>query len=433
MKRLQKNKWKKNEIFELKDFLILWSTQSISQLGSSITGFALTLWLYEKTGSSLSTAALAICSYAPYVLMSIFAGALTDRFDKKKTMLGCDVFAVMCTLIVFVLFRTDHLMVWHLYILNAVSGLMNTVQQPASEVAMTLIVPEKYYQKTSGLRSLSRSLISIMNPLIATALYSLAGLNGVIAIDVGSFVVAFAALLFWVRIPESKSDKPESVLRLAKEGLLFLNENPMIMTLILFMSGVNLIASAFDAVLPGYVLPNPKGGATVLGVVTSCAGVAMIIGSLLVSVLPKPKDRIKVIYLTMLFSLGAENLLLAFSRAPVMWCIGQIIGWILVPIMSANLDVILRTQIPVELQGRVYACRNTFQFFTIPIGLFLGGFMVDNVCEPFMSVYGEMPILKMLFGVGKGSGAALMMFILGVSGSLICIIIGRKLKKYQYN
>ena len=69
---------KKKELSELRDFLILWSTQSISQLGSSITAFALTLWLYEKTGSSLSTAALTICSYAPYVLMSIFAGALTD-------------------------------------------------------------------------------------------------------------------------------------------------------------------------------------------------------------------------------------------------------------------------------------------------------------------------------------------------------------------
>ena len=132
---------KKNELFELRDFLILWSTQSISQLGSSMTGFALTLWLYEKTGSSLGTAALTICSYAPYVLMSIFAGALTDRFHKKKIMLGCDVFAAMCTVIVFVLFRTNRLMVWHLYILNAVSGLMNTVQQPASEVAMTLIMP----------------------------------------------------------------------------------------------------------------------------------------------------------------------------------------------------------------------------------------------------------------------------------------------------
>ena len=424
---------KKNELYELKDFLILWSTQGLSQLGSSITAFALTLWLYEKTGSSLSTAALTICSYAPYVLMSIFAGALTDRFDKKKTMLVCDVLAVVCTIVIFGLFNTNHLMVWHLYVLNAVSGLMNTVQQPASEVAMTLIIPEKDYQKTSGLRSLSRSLISILNPLIATALYVFMGLNGVIAVDIGSFVVAFVALLFFITIPESRSERKENVLVLAKEGIGFLKDNPMIMTLILFMAGVNLVASAFDATLPGYVLPNPKGGQAVLGIVTSCSGAAMIIGSLIVSVLPKPQDRVKVVYMTMLFSLGTENFLLAFSGEPILWCIGQIIGWILVPIMSANMDVILRTNIPVELQGRVYACRNTLQFFTIPIGLFGGGFMVDNVCEPLMGTYGDLSILKTLFGTGKGSGAALMMFILGVSGSIICISIGKKLKKYQYS
>ena len=100
------NNKKKNKLYQLKDFLILWSTQSMSQLGSSITAFALTLWLYEKTGSSLSTAALTICSYAPYVMMSIFAGALTDRFDKKKTMLICDVLAVTCTIAVYLLYRT---------------------------------------------------------------------------------------------------------------------------------------------------------------------------------------------------------------------------------------------------------------------------------------------------------------------------------------
>lgn len=426
------NNKKKHTLYPLKDFLILWSTQSVSQLGSSMTAFALTLWLYEKTGSSLSTAALTICSYAPYVLMSIFAGALTDRFNKKKTMIVCDVLAVCCTITVFILFRTDRLMVWHLYALNAISGLMNTAQQPASEVAMTLIVPKEYYQRTSGLRSLSRSLISILNPLIATALYSFVGLNGVIATDVGSFVIAFVALQFFVKIPECAGEKEERILVLAKEGLRFLKDNPMIMTLILFMSGVNLVASAFDASLPGYVLPNPKGGQTILGIVTSCSGVAMIAGSLLVSVLPKPKDRIRVIYLTMLFSLGTENFLLSFSREPVLWCIGQIIGWILVPIMDANLEVILRTTIPVELQGRVYACRNTLRFFTIPIGLFLGGLMVDEVCEPLMASYGNGSVLNIFFGTGKVSGAALNMFLLGVSGVLICIITGRRLKKYHY-
>lgn len=191
----------KKDIHELRDFLLLWSTQSMSQLGSSITAFALTLWLYEETGSSLSTAALTICSYAPYVLMSIFAGALTDRFDKKKAMLSCDLFAAVCTVETLLLFRTGQLRIWHLYLLNGVSGLMNTVQQPASEVAMTLVIPKKHYQRTSGLRNLSRSLISILNPLIATALYALGGLRVVIGVDLGSFAVAFVTLSFFIRIP----------------------------------------------------------------------------------------------------------------------------------------------------------------------------------------------------------------------------------------
>lgn len=82
--------------------------------------------------------------------------------------------------------------------------------------------------------------------------------------------------------------------------------------------------------------------------------------------------------------MGTENFLEAFSREPWIWILNQILGWTVVPIMNANLDVILRNTIPVNLQGRLYACRNTFQFFTIPIGLLFGCFMVDNVCESFM-------------------------------------------------
>lgn len=297
---------------------------------------------------------------------------------------------------------------------------------------MTLVIPERYYQKTSGLRSLSNSLISIINPLAATALYAFAGLTSVVVVDLGSFLVAFIALLFFIHLPERTSEQKESVFRLAREGLGFLRNNPMILTLILFMAGVNLVSSAFEAALPGYVLPNPKGSQAVLGLVTSCSGIAMVVGSLLVSVLPKPRDRVRVVYLTMLFSLGTENFILAFSREPLLWCIGQGIGWLLVPVMSANLDVILRGSIPVELQGRVYACRNTLQFFTIPIGLFWGGFLVDAVCEPFMAAHRDLPLLQTLFGTGKGSGAALMMFLLGVTGSLFCLLVGKKLKQYHY-
>ena len=416
----------------LRDFYLLWVTQSMSQLGSTMTGFALTLWLYEKTGSALSTAMLTICTYLPYVLMSIFAGAITDRFDKKKTMLACDTFAAACTVLVLVLYKTDLLCVWHLYAINGVSGLMNTVQQPASGVAYTLVVRKEQYQRISGLQSLSRSLISIGSPLMAAAVYGAAGLGAVIILDLVSFSVAFMTLACAIQIPAVRAgtETEENVLMLAGGGLQFLKENLLILHVILFMAGVNLIASAFDAVLPALVIP--RCGNSVLGIVTSCSGIAMVLGSLLVTIMKKPRDRVRVIYQTMLFSLGIENFVLALTRNPIWWCAGQVVGWILVPVMSANENVIIRNSVPVDLQGRVYACRNTLQFFTIPIGLALGGFLVDEICEPFMAVQPSSSLPSLLFGSGKGSGAALMMFVLGVSGSLFCLIYGRVLKRYRY-
>ncbi len=429
---------------ELKTFFILWSTQSLSQLGSAMTNFALTLWLYEKTGSALQTALLSICSYAPYVLMSIFAGALSDRWDKKKTMLACDTFAACCSITVLILLKTDSLRPVHLYILNAVSGLMNTVQQPAGEVAMTLITPEKHYQKTSGLRSFSNSLVTILHPVFATAVFTLVGMDGVIFADLATFAAAFLALLCFVQIPPVNSSAcaadsspaevvpDKSILEDMKAGLLYLHDNRLILVLILFLAGVNFVASAFDAALPPYVLSSSNGGESVLGVVTSCAGIATLAGSLITTVLPAPKNRIRVIYLTMLFSLGTENFILAFARTPFWWCLAQVVGWLPVPLMNANLDVILRSTIPPQIQGRVYSCRNTLQFFTIPIGTFLGGFLIDRICEPLMEKASPGGIPARLFGIGKGSGAALVMFLLGILGVVICLGFGTVLKKYEF-
>ncbi|MBO4359874.1 MAG: MFS transporter [Eubacteriaceae bacterium] len=417
---------------ELKDFYVLWSTQSLSQLGSAMTAFALTLWLYEKTGSALSTAALTICTYSPYVIMSIFAGALTDRLNKKRTMLFCDALAAASTVAIYILYRTGGLSIWHLYAINALSGLMNTVQQPASEVAYTLVIPKEHYHRTSGLMALSRSAISIGNPILASALYGLAGLGAVIAVDLASFAAAFVSLLLWVRIPEMPREETREagMLKMAREGLAFLRDTPLILHLILFMAGVNFVASAFDAVLPALVIPVR--GTSALGIVSSCSGIAMVMGSLAATAMGKPRDRVRVVYLTMLFSLGTENFLLAFSRSTPVWCAAQVLGWILVPVMNASMNVILRNTIPVELQGRVFACRNTFQFFTIPLGLAFGGFMVDSICEPLMSTLSQDGLMVRLFGAGKGSGAALMMFILGAAGVALCLASGRKLRGYSY-
>lgn len=407
---------------ELKYFLILWSTQALSQLGSSMTNYALIVWSYTAKGSALTTALLSVCSYAPYVIMSIFAGSLSDKWNKKITMLVSDTFAALCTISIFVLLKTDRLEIWHLYCLNALNGLMNTVQQPASDVAITLLTPKKHYQKVSGLRSFSNALISILTPIIATAVLSFTNLQTIIYIDLFTFVIAFISLTFFVKIPEYKADKnTDSFLTLTKSGLTYLRRNRGILDLILFLACINLIASIYNAAFPAMILSKENGGEIALGTVNAFIGVATLIGSIVASIMSTPKSRVKVICNTLLISMSTENFFLAFGKTLPLWCIGGILGWLCIPIMSANMDVLFRERIPVSMQGRVYAARNTFQFFTIPLGYILGGYLVDKVFEPFMAKNSN-TMLSALFGTGKGAGAAFLFLFLAFAGIAICLV-----------
>lgn len=411
----------KNIFYDLKSFFILWITQSFSELGSAMTNFALVIWIYKNSGSALTTAMLSVCSYAPYVIMSIFAGAVSDKWNKKVIILVCDSFAAVCTVVVMILLKNNCLQVWHLYVINALNGLMNTIQQPSSDVALTLLIPEKYYQKTSGMRSFSNSLITVLTPAFASALLTFAGIETVIAFDLVTFTTAFIVLLFFIKIPEiKKGEETESFVKSVNSGISWLKENKGILWLMIFLSAINFISSIYESVLPAMILS--KADETALGAVNACVGIATLIGSVIVTLMHQPKNRVKVICGCLFFSMSTENFLLAFGKNPFIWCIGALFGWICIPVMNANMDVIFRTNIPADMQGRIYSVRNTLQFFTIPLGYFLGGFLLDNIFEPFVSCVSENFFIKTFFGTEKGGGASLLFFIIGIAGVLICIV-----------
>ena len=147
----------------------------------------------------------------------------------------------------------------------------------------------------------------------------------------------------------------------------------------------------------------------------------MIAGSACASLMPAPKDRVKVIVNTMFVSLTLCNFMMPLLRRPVWWCIAQAIGYFLVPVMNTNLDVIVRSDIPVLMQGRVYACRNALQFFTIPLGLMAGGWAIDNVFEPFIAQTSPEAWPVLLFGKFRGAGAGAFIFLLGLLGLMLCL------------
>lgn len=414
-------------IVEVRTFLILWFTQTFSGLGSAMTSYALVIWSYQQQGSALTTATLMVCSYTPYVLLSIFAGALSDRWNKKMTMLVCDAVAAASSFVVLLLLLSGQLCIWHIYAINFLNGLMNTVQQPASEVAITQILPQKYYQKIGGFRYFSSALQSILTPIIATAILGIAGMEFVIGFDLVTFVVAFLSLAGWIRIPENiqENSKKESVLYAAKSGIQYLKKNRGILHLILFLSAINFTASMYEAAFPAMMLSRSGGSQKAMGIVNAVIGITTLLGSIVASFTKTPKSRVRVICNCLLFSMSTENFLLAFGRTVPVWCFGGFLGWILIPLMSTNLEAILRVKVPIAMQGRVFSTRNTLQFFTIPIGYFLGGFLVDHVCEPLMQRQTRESILSLLFGTGKGTGAALLFFVLAIIGVATCLYFRR--------
>ncbi len=406
------------------NFILLWATQTLSRLGSSLTPFSLILWAYGETGSALSTALLTVSSYIPYILLSLPVGTLTDRMNKKRLMLLSDTAAALCTLTILFVWLSGNLELWHLYLVNAITGTAQTFQQPASEVATTLITPEDKYQKAGSLNALAYSVINMASPVIATALYSTGGLTLVIIVDLSTFTVAFLSLLFFVRIPEMKKEKHEDshIMMDLKEALSFLRTNIGILQVILFLAAINFVAAIYDAALPAMILSFES--ESILAAVQSTAGIAMIIGSAIATMMPAPKSRVKMIIISLFISMSTENFMLAFFRNPIMWCVGAFLGWLSIPVMNTNLDALMRSNIPSGIQGRVYSARNMLQFFTIPLGYLAGGFLVDTVFEPFMSDKSD-TVVNQLFGTGKGSGAAFLFAVIGVMGVLVCIVFSR--------
>lgn len=246
------------------------------------------------------------------------------------------------------------------------------------------------------------------------------GMDAVIAMDLISFLIAFVVLRFFISIPKTGSKHPgENVLKNAVEGIRWLRKNPGIFHLMLFLAAINLVASMYNAAFPAMMLS--KASETAMGTVNAVIGITTLAGSVLATLLKEPGNRVKDIWCCLMLSMCTENFFLAFGNGVGAWCFGAVLGWMAIPWMNANLDAVNRLNIPAGLQGRVYAARNSVQFFTIPLGYLLGGVLVDRVFEPLMAAQAEGGLLAMLFGSGKGSGAALLFAALWLAGIAVCM------------
>ncbi|MFQ5933839.1 MAG: MFS transporter [Dehalococcoidia bacterium] len=404
-------------------FTVVWFGQVISLLGTSMTSFALTIWVWEITGEATALALVAFFSFSPVVLVSPVAGALVDRWNRKLTMMLSDLAAGLSTAVILLLFATDGLQIWHLYVAGAFSGVFGAFQFPAYSAAVTMMLPKEQYARASGMLSLAQSASGFFAPLLAAVLLGVVGVTGILSIDVVTFLVAIGTLLL-VHIPQPRVTEARrkglgSIWKESVYGFSYIFRRPSLLGLQLVFFATNLIATFGLIVLSPMILARTGNDEIVLGIVRSAGAIGAVVGGAVLSLWGGPKRRVHGVLMGMVLA-HLPFVLMGFGRSLHIWASASSLGLLFIPIINGSNQAIWQAKVAPNVQGRVFATRRLIAQISAPVSMAVAGPLADRVFEPAMMPGNSLAaVFGGMVGTGPGAGMALMFVITGVLGALV--------------
>ncbi|MCP6762151.1 MAG: MFS transporter [Fischerella sp. CENA71] len=405
-------------------FLIIWFGQMVSVIGSGLTGFALDIWIYQRTGSVTQFAFAFVFSQLPPILISPFAGALVDRWNRRYCMILSDLGAGLSTLAIALLLFAGNLQIWHIYIATALSSIFGSFQWPAYSASIPMLVPKEHLNRANGLTELAGALTMLLPPVLGGALLVTINLQGVILIDFITFLVSIVTLLS-VRFPKMKTDTTEEVKKISLladviYGWKYITSRPGLLALIYFFAASNFVLAIVSVLLTPLVLSFTS--PAILGLILSIDGVGMLVGTLVVTTRKGPTRQI---YTILGFQmLGGLCILVTGLRtsAPLI-AVAAFLFAFGSPIINCSSQVIWQRKVAPEVQGRVFALEQMIVGSLQPVAYIVSGPLADRVFEPLMAANGLLAAsLGQIIGVGKGRGIGLLFIVMGIISMLISVI-----------
>jgi DHA3 family macrolide efflux protein-like MFS transporter len=371
----------------VKVFVAIWIGQLVTLLGSALTSFALAVFLYQQTGDVGDLALIAAAVYLPYVLVAPYGGVLADRHDRRLLMLGADAGAAAVTAVMLWCASSGTLAPWNATLLVALSASCNALQWPAYESAIVALVPKAQLGRASGLCELSRGASQLLAPLVAGALFGGLGLDGIILLDLASFVVGITPLLL-VRIPghEARPARARGLVRGLREDLgaawALIARRPGLLAMLALFFVTSFTFAVVELLLKPLVLASAT--PLELGVVLSAVGVGMVVGSVAMAAWGGPRHKTPWI---LGFQLVEGGSLIAAGALPSLpsLCVAAFGYGVVIPLTFGCARIIWQVKVPGELQGRVSALRNGIVVLAIPLGY--------AVASPLASVAGAAPVI----------------------------------------
>ncbi len=407
-------------------FLIVWFGQVISIVGSSLTWFGISIWVFLETGSVTQLAIVLLASQLPRILLSPIAGTFVDRWDRRWAMILSDTGAGVGTLVMAALYMTDNLTIPILAAIGAFSGAFQAFQFPAYQAATTLLVPKERYSRASGMVQLADAIGSLIAPALGGIMVAAGGLGLLIVIDVVTFVFAVGTLLF-VRFPKppvskAGAESKGTVWYETKYGFKYIFERKGLLGLLLYFTGINFAFGGFMPIVTAYLLSLTD--EATMGVMFSLGSTGMLLGAILASSWRGLDNKVAGIMGTgailglMMVLVGSVPLL------PVI-VFGFWIAMFVLPLMGAMSQAIWMAKVDPDVQGRVFAVRSAIAQGAIPISLLAVGPIADRVFVPLMTGHSALGLsLQGVFGSGQAAAFGLFFALTGAAVVLMSVVAG---------
>ena len=408
----------------MKNFYKLWLGELISNIGSGMTAFALSVYIYEKTGSVSYVSLITLLSFMPSIILSPIGGLLADRYDRRLLMIIGDLFSGLGLVYILWSIQAGEKSIVPIFIGITFSSIFTSLLEPSYRATLTDILEEENYAKASGLIQVGGSAKYLISPVIAGMILSVADIRVILLLDILTFITT-CLMIFLVRKSmnsETQNYKKDSFKGLL-EGLFIIKENRGVYSLVIIMFFVCFFMGFIQILIRPMILALSS--VKTAGMMESLCAVGLLIGSLWIGIAGIKKNYSKILAVACFFC-GIFMSMTGVNENLAIIGISTFLFFSTLPFMNSCADVLVRFSIPNELQGRVWGLISLITQMGTVIAYIISGVMADYVFEPMFNKNGLLvKNIGMIIGTGKGRGIGFMLILSGMGMLIMAIVISK--------
>jgi MFS family permease len=378
------------------DFWKFWAGQTISNLGTSFTQWAVPLLVFKLTHSPVSLGVSMAATFLPYLLFGLVLGAWMDRVDRKRTMIALDALNAIVILSVPLVATYGHLTVWWIYGVTFIASSIAIAFAAGEFAAIPSLVATDDLVTANGRIQATYSAAQVAGPLLAGLLVSFMSIQWVMAFDAASFVISALSLSLIRRsfnvAEEGGAKEPASILTDVKEGLRYVIAHPVLRNISLMMALINFVGATTFTQLVLFARDRLNVGPAGVGVLFAAGSAGIVVTGLLAGRLRK-RFSFTTLAMTSLMLMGAMEIVFAgmteFWAALPLWAAASGLGIL----FNINTGSLRQAIVPNHMLSRIMSIAAVLAWSAIPAGALIGGWVV-KVTGNVALVYGVIGILN---------------------------------------